>query len=530
MKRKSPAISGTSASLPDSQPESVVSSFAESDVATSKGSQSWDRRWGGLVAVVCILVGAWFLQQRYLAAHRLLPDAPDVSTLDPKMVELGKRSVALQAELAKNPRDSKARWDLADVYQKLGQPQLAHQHLEIIAKNEPNSIEARLGLANIQLAYGHLNRAEQQFRAITRQFPKKHSTGEAWGGLAAIFYHQGRYIEAEAAARQGLRYQSGAPNLVFIRSSAIVELAARHPHPRIYAEGVKLALIGLKDVLANWPEKGEVYYKVGRAYVVLQDSTNALKYLRRAKELLPERPEVDVLLARALNAKGKGAMAIQVTEEALKRHPQNAELHSILGQLFYLSGAPNRDQRMYDAFKKASELNPQEAIYHQRFGTACMTLDRQKEAQEAFEQALALNSNLAYPYQQLSKIYRRQGKTKLAARFAEAAQGMAANEQQLNEIETFLQAKPNHPQALKLHRILGDRYRDLGLLNAARNEYFFILRKRPNDPAAKKGIAAMDKLEARQRQELARQGELQGAIHSSTSESIGELAGKEAAR
>ena len=415
-----------------------------------------------------------------------------MAALDPALVALGQKSVRLQTQLATEPNNLTKRWDLADTYQKMAQPDLAEQQLKIIARQDPNSLEARLGLANIQLARGNLNRAEQEFRDVVRRFPRKRAVLDAWAGLAAISYHQGRYIEAERAARQGLRYERESANLIFIRSSAIVELAANHPRPQIYEEAVRLALIGLHTILSAWPEKGAVYYKIGRAHVLLKDSRNALKYLRRAKELLPDRPEVDIHLAKVLSSTGKRPQAIELIEESVKKHPNHAGLHDVLGQLLMYSSDPNHTRRMYEEFGKACQLRPQQADYWQRFGTACITLDKIDEAKQAFEEAVRLDPNVAYPFQQLAKIHRRQGEPEKAARYAEAASALAFNEQQLQQIESMLQLNPSGPRAIQLHLILAERYRQLGWLYVAHNEYSFVLRKDPQNKRAKEGLRLVE--------------------------------------
>jgi tetratricopeptide (TPR) repeat protein len=262
----------------------------------------------------------------------------------------------------------------------------------------------------------------------------------------------------------------------------------------VYAEELQIALHDLKAVLPNWPRKGEIHYKMGRAYNALRKYQNAETQLHLAKEYLPNSVAVDIDLASTLKALSKTTEAQKVVEAALAQHPGEAELHALLSRLLRYSLAPDALQRMYDASKRACQLRPTDASLQLSLGTACVSLGKLDEAQGAFEKALQLDSNLTFAYQQLATIYRRQGKVKLAEECTRIAAAMAFNDQQQREMELLLQTTALGPVTTRLHLILADRYRDLGRLTLARDEYLAVLSHDPENKSAKNGLAALTKL------------------------------------
>jgi tetratricopeptide (TPR) repeat protein len=451
-------------------------------------------RWAVWLVVVSLLVlGSWYARKIYLASNTLLPDYPEITQLDPKVVEMGKQTVNIRAALVQDPDNLTLRWQLANLYQQLQLPQQAAQELQAIVRINPKDVLAQVGLANIDMANGRIQEAEQKFRSITQKFNTGQGIGDAWGGLAATLYHQGRYMEAEKAAREGLRRLKDSANLLFIRSASIIEMAMRAPRPRVYAEPVEGALEGMRNVLSVWPDKSEVYYKIGRGYIALEKWREAIKYLGRSKEINADNSQVDAMLVYALTKSNQESKALEVLTQALAKHKDNADLYLYHGRLLRKQPTPEAYQAAYEAFKKAAQLRPEEALLQQEYGTACMRTGRTEEARLAFERALTLNAHLPYPYQQLALIYRRKGDLKVADRLAADANGVAANSQQLQQIQRLLQdiveKDPKDPRVAKLHIILADRYMQMERYTMARDEYLVVLQSHPKNKRALQGVA-----------------------------------------
>jgi tetratricopeptide (TPR) repeat protein len=81
-------------------------------------------------------------------------------------------------------------------------------------KQWPESVGARMGLGNSQYALGNLEAAEEAFRRAAELCP---ACGDAFNNLAHVVAAQGRYEEAEDAAREALRL--GGPNEAIYRET-----------------------------------------------------------------------------------------------------------------------------------------------------------------------------------------------------------------------------------------------------------------------------------------------------------------------
>lgn len=466
--------------------------------ATDRGAnvkaRSSGRRWlvgGGLLLLVA--GSAWWGRDQYLVSNPLALDAPEVSALSPQVRALGRKRLALQTKLDKSPRDLMSRWQLADTYQKLGQFTLAAHELKTINAQKPN-VEAGVGLGNIALRAGDIVGAENQFRQITQTLPKDPQIGEAWRGLSATLYHQGRFMEAAEAAHKAMHSPTANVNDAYLRAASGIELAMQHPTPRVHEMTLKYAKIDLLRVLEVWGDNGDVYYRMGRACAALDQQKQAVKYLRRAVELLPHRIDPAMQLAQALNKTGQRDEALQVAEKTLAAYPNNAEVNDFVGQLLQFSDQPDAPQKMFDCFARAARARPENARIHQNFGAACMRLGKFQQAQREFETVVRLDPNRAYAFQQLARLYTRQGDKAKGARFARIASGLASNDQQQQYLESLASVDESN---VPLHLILADRYRDLKRNSLARAEYLIVLHGDPDNAHAKRELAKIPVRESR---------------------------------
>lgn len=444
-------------------------------------------------AILLIAAATWQGQRSYLAVHPLRPDVPELSSLSPEVRALGKKRLTLQAALQKAPRDVNSRWQLADTYQKLGKISLAVQELKLIDAQQP-SVESGVALGNIALGLSEIEGAEKQFRAVIAKFPKDRNRGEAWRGLSATLYHQNRFMEAAEAAHKAMHLPTANVNDAYLRATASIELAMQHPTPRVHEMTLKYAKRDLLRVLALWGDNGDVYYRMGRVCAALDQQRQAIKYLRRACELLPNRIDPAMQLAQALNKTGKRDEALQLAEKTLVANPSNAEVNDFVGQLLQFSERPDAPEKMFTCFERAVKARPDNARIHQNFGAACMRLGKFKAAQREFETVIKLDPNRAYAFQQLSRLYTRQGEQKRAAQFAQIASGLASNDQQQQYLESLAARNQSN---VNLHLILADRYRDLKRQGLARAEYLIVLHGDPNNAHAKSELTKLPVRETR---------------------------------
>lgn len=435
-----------------------------------------------------MLLSAWGYRRKVDATRARLAPADTV-----QMQALRAQTQKLQAAVAKNPQDLQSRYELAHSYVEQGQLGQGAEQLKLIISHNPEFQPAYLALANTELASKHLDEAEHYYEIVVKKWPKD---AEARQGLAVALFRQHRYLEAIGAGRAAVKLRPDIPANHYVLARALLEYALQFPTAvdvGMYSAELHEARTELESIIAKpqqsgFPYYSDAYYQLGRVYSGLRDAKNAIKVLRRAQQLLPAKADIAIQLAKLYKASAQNQVALQVVEQALPKNPQSAALFDLEGQLRENSGDPQALQQTYDAFQKAVQLAPSNASIRERFGVACLRLNKFDEARAAFEESVRLNPNRAFPYQQLAAIYARQGKAELATKFARQSTIMVFNDRQLKQI---MGVSAEHPESVPVHLILADRYRDLGYLGAARDEYLLVRRLDPANQRAGAGLAAV---------------------------------------
>jgi tetratricopeptide (TPR) repeat protein len=436
----------------------------------------------------------WFRVQQSNAADSArtqLAVRTQFAAPDPAAQGLEARIAMLQQAAARSPKAVSPRLLLARTYQQSGQRERAAEQCEAVVRLAPSDREARLMLAQLRLDLMQFKQAEVAYSAVTRRWAE---SDVAWQGLAAALHYQQRYLEAVEAARKAVHLRPAEATHRYILAISLLEYAMQFPDPQIRLTDLKEARQELLRLSALWPDNGSVLYRLGRTCAALGDGEGALKHLRRASELLTDHQGAVVELAQAHARAGDYASAARVLEPALARHADDPMLHSLLGQTLQTAGEPGAEVKALASFRTAVRLAPDSAFFQEKLGTAALKANRLREARAAFEAACRLNPHRSFPRQQLATIYTRQGDVQRAVEAARTARELASNEQQLDRLGALSLARPKDS---RLHLVLADRYRDLGLTTAARDEYLAVLRLDRRDERARQGIAGLAKETAR---------------------------------
>ena len=395
------------------------------------------------------------------------------------------RIATVRHKLIANPNDLKMRWSLANLYQQTVQNTLWLKELETIVRLDPKSRPGHLGIATAQLALKQISKAEASFRTTARLYPQLPA---AWQGLAATLYHQKRYLEAMEAAGKAVRLEPRNANHSYVQAMSALEYAMQFPEPLAQENALRLAKGKLQSLLEVWPDQPDLYFRLGRASIGLRQDTDAIKYLRRTVELAPNNDVAFILLGRVHKRKGDFKATQQVVEKGLVQNPKSPGLHNLLGEVLQSSSDPANVAKSLDSFAKAVDLEPHDALFQKKYGMACLRQSKMEEARLAFEKARELDPNDAFPYQQLAAIYTRLGQPERATEFAKTSTGLVFDDNQLKQIQHLSKL---HPDRIPLRLILGDRYRDLGLPNVARDEYLAVLRLDPTSKRARAGLSSL---------------------------------------
>ncbi len=394
----------------------------------------------------------------------------------------------LQAAVAKNPKDTKARWALAAELQKFKMIPEALTQLEEIAAIDPNDQFAGVGIANLQLAESRLKDAEESFKKATRKWPKNI---EAWQGLAATQYQQRQFRDAGQSGRHALSIDPNDRDSKMIVASSALEFAQEFPDEHETRDPLLIAKTLYTMMAKDEPENGQFQYQLGLTKYLLHDKKGSLPHLQKAATLLPERANIIVDYAQALISSGKNAEAREVLKAAQARMPKVAAIYHLIGESYQYDSDPKSIQEAIAACTKAVELAPNTPTYLDRLGIEYLKAKDIERARVSFEKSLLLNANRSYPYQQLAGIYTRMGDTKRAQIAAKMATRMVANDETMRHLEAL---SAQYPGATNLLLERANRYRDLKMYGPARDLYEQTLSVDPANAEAKRGVEAIDKL------------------------------------
>jgi tetratricopeptide (TPR) repeat protein len=445
-----------------------------------------------------LIGGAWLVRQRVLAARahqqRVLQtnateqaNAAAQSQVAAQQAKMETEAAGLEARAAAKPKDIKIHQALLLIYQQTGHPDKATDQLEAIARLRPKDQTANLALANARLALRQWPQAESAYLAFLKRWPK---SPLGWQGLAAAQFHEDRYREAAHSARSAVELQPKNPNNRFIMAAALVEDATSFPKPELHLSELTRAKDELEKLTQQWPKVGDVYLRLGRTYLAMRNATSAIKNLERAHQLLPSDPDIVLYLSRSYTAVRDTASARKVLEAGVVQHPNSADLNDALGQVVQASGEPDADQKSLALFQKAVQINSHVERFQERLGTAYLRTNDLQNARQAFENAVRLDPDRTFPYQQLAAIYTRLGDPKRATLAAHIATRVEFNEQLFGSLQTAVEKYPRNPVP---HLDLANRYRDLGMRGPARDEYLLVLSLDTNNKEALAGLAALDK-------------------------------------
>ena len=192
---------------------------------------------------------------------------------------------------------------------------------------------------------------------------------------------------------------------------------------------------------------------VGLDYVLLDDYTDAIKWLEKAVELDPSNTDAWYFLGRACYTKGLRDEAWKAFVKVLDLDSHNVKAKNNIGLILETDG---KSEAALDAYRTAitwqeNDLHPNAQPYV-NLGNLLMEQGQIHEAVPALEKAVTLAPNDAYCHMILGAAYRQLGKTEQAQR----------------ELELATQLDPDNAKA---HYQLGRLYKERHDLDRAQEEF-----------------------------------------------------------
>ena len=227
----------------------------------------------------------------------------------------------------------------------------------------------------------------------------------------------------QALGQSGRSPDNGIPEEAEV--NAMVELFNNGQHSIVRELALKMT--------SNFPDYAFGWKVLGSALMCMGDLIESWGYLQRAVELMPE----------------------------------DAEIHSNLGNLFFDLGRLEEGQA---SCRQAIVLNPEFAEAYNNLGNILCDLGRLDEAEVSCRQAIALKPTLAEAYNNLGKVLRNLGKLEdaessfrkaiaLKPGLAEAYNNLG---NVLGNLERVVEAEASYLQAIALKPGLAQAYNNLG--------------------------------------------------------------------
>jgi len=399
--------------------------------------------------------------------------------------EVAAQLAARRAAVEASPNDVGAHWALATWLGEHGRAAETEPILRKIVEIDGGHQPAWEALAQGLVLQGRFPEALAANRELIRRWPES-ATGYA--GAAVCYRRANELKQALEMAQAAMKRSSDAVSSRLIVGVLALDYAEQAASSETRSDEYQLAARMLEQVVKDRPDLTDAYVRLGRAYRALYQEDKARASFRKAAAQSPESAEAQAFLAEAAVGHGDMKEARAAAETLVQHHPEDPRGHYWLGYTWLQSPVQGATVQAATALGEAIRLEPANARYRERHGVALLRAGRLPEAREAFEHAADLDPSGAFAPQQLAIIYARLGDAKQARVAQEDAARRAKNEEQLRLAQAESRASPRN---LALHLLLGDRYRTLGWVTQARDEYRAALALDPKNAAAHAGLQAL---------------------------------------
>jgi tetratricopeptide (TPR) repeat protein len=259
---------------------------------------------------------------------------------------------------------------------------------------------------------------------------------------AKAFIHLQNFPHAEQALRSYIRAHRNSSDALYLLGFVL----HRQNQPAESLEAYTRAA-------AITPPTGDDLKVVGLNYVLLDDYTDAIKWLNKSVEFDPKNKNAWYYLGRAYYTKAQLPEARGAFLKVLELHPRDAKAQTNLGLVLETSGETDAALEAYRTAiawqENGEEVSEQP---YANLGSLLLDLGRAQESLPALEKAVAIAPRNAFCHLKLGVAYRQLGR-------------LEDSEQQLT------QATKLDPESAVAHYQLGRLYKDRHLLQQAQAEF-----------------------------------------------------------
>jgi tetratricopeptide (TPR) repeat protein len=283
------------------------------------------------------------------ALARLGPEPPGAERLRGfiyyQQNKFSEADTAFAKALEQDPKDAEALQMRGVTLFRMGKPAEAIPLLEQAHASVPNAnIDPNYVLG---VSYMQVRRYDDARHAFAAQYNFEPDSAPAYLLAARMFLHQEFVQAAEESARKALQLNPGLP----LAHQLLGEIA-------LSRNNTSGAIVEFEKEKQLNPLNGELYDRLGDAYIRNEQYDEAQHALNRAVLLEPNASGPYILLGKILLTQKNPVMASMYLERALHMDPGNYITHSLLAQAYRTEGRKADAER---EFRMASELQSSSA-------------------------------------------------------------------------------------------------------------------------------------------------------------------------
>lgn len=223
----------------------------------------------------------------------------------------------------------------------------------------------------------------------------------------------------------------------------------------------------------------------------------AIPQYRKALEVKPDLGGALINLAIAYIKAGDGARGAQLLGDALPTETRRSLKGAICYNLGEWYEAQQRPQEALAYYQQAADCSIERDKIYRKLGSLYLALGQLPQAQAAFEQTLAAQSDPSLSYEYM--LYRsldifENNPIHLAAIEEQLTRGISAPDLDRYDLDVIRQMQQHDPEIAKTHNHLGVICAQLGNLQQAHEHFQKSLEIWPGNPDAKKNLHLLQRL------------------------------------
>jgi tetratricopeptide (TPR) repeat protein len=369
------------------------------------------------------------------------PKDPDSKSLSATFLleqgDVNNALTQLQAVVTTSPDNATAHYELGRAYLASARPdarESARQQFETAIRQQPNMLQPRLGLAELQVMHGEYEAALDSVQTVIERDP---------GNMTA------KVIQSQALLGQK---KFGDTNTLL---AGMLKSSPSSPDVYYQVGTAALAQGKLKDAETAFQRAYELNPANPRGLLGIVESEiqqgqpeKAMSTLQAESKKAPNRPDLLFLMGSTAQREGKFQDAIGYFTRVLngldKKSKARADLYVQIAYTYRLAG--DRNSAIAN-LQKAREIVPENEIVLQNIGQVMDDAGRRPEARQAYEACLVVNPNNVLVLNNLAYLMAESNADlDVALNHAQKAKGLSPNTAEISDTYGWILLKKGLPE------------------------------------------------------------------------------------